>query len=220
MPPKAEDGVSEAYAKGLDRGLRGLLSVRALIWRTQAGREESAQLGVFNEELKHFLSAADEFLAPDDTEMASARARYAAIARHRLLRPQILALRGMKEGPVAPKELAPVVLAVLAAFAALFVWAKNKDSAAARPLQYYEAWLAAEPASLVAVTESSIRAYVSVLDFVEAKHMVASHQLTDGGAGVATQNTQLQKRGREVCYVCQEYGHYAKACPKRVPRRL
>jgi hypothetical protein len=169
MPPKAEDGVSEAYAKGLDRGLRGLLSVRALIWRTQAGREESAQLGVFNEELKHFLSAADEFLAPDDPEMASARARYAAIARHRLLRPQILALRGMKEGPVAPKELAPVVLAVLAAFAALFVWAKNKDSAAARPLQYYEAWLAAEPASLVAVTESSIRAYVSVLDFVEAR---------------------------------------------------
>jgi hypothetical protein len=119
MPPKTEDGVSEGYAKGLDRGLRGLLSVRALIWRTQPGREEAAQLGVYDAELKQFLSAADEYLeylAPDDPEMASARARFAAIARHRQLRLQILALRGIKEGPVVPKELAPVVLAVLAGF--------------------------------------------------------------------------------------------------------
>jgi hypothetical protein len=207
MPPKAEAidfTPSETYLKSLDKNLRGLMAVRGLIWRAQPGKEEQAVLGVYSEELRLFLTAVDEFLAPDDPQMAAARGRYACIARHRLLRPQLQFLRGLREGPVIPKEMAPVVLSVLAALAALFVWARHKDTAAARSLPYYEAFLAAEPATLMAVTDASIKTFVSVLDFIDAKKPAISDRTEGKHARV------------DACFVCGQHGHIAKFCKRRV----
>ena len=228
MPPKQVGQQlhvwDEDALKAFDKQLRPLIPLRSIIWNNDA-------LGVFSEDFRLFLRSREEFLAAEITE-APYRAvveRYVGLAQNQLTRPQLLMLRSLPVGAI-DGAIGEILRPLLAAFAAMYVFARHHRKATQRSLVEWEALFEGSLEELKGMKEAQLKLFVSPFDRLLTPAVAAVVETVVNTKSVIAQTTvgqykdqsaelgvseQGRKRGRSGCYICGADAHFARDCPRK-----